>query len=147
MGDHDERLRDDPRVDNRELSNVRELVLAEPVDLVVGDLSFISIRTVLPALLAAAAGDLVLLVKPQFEAGRQEVSKGRGVIRDPAVWRRVLAEVRSAASEAGATMMEAMVSPITGAEGNVEFLVRLARRAPESRAEVDLDALVDEASR
>jgi 23S rRNA (cytidine1920-2'-O)/16S rRNA (cytidine1409-2'-O)-methyltransferase len=111
----------------------------------VGDLSFISIRTVLPALLAAAAGDLVLLVKPQFEAGRREASKGRGVIRDPAVWRRVLEEVRSAASEAGATMMEAMVSPLQGAEGNVEFLVRLASRAPETDVELDLDAVVAEA--
>jgi len=143
FGQLHERLRADARVDNRERTNVRELVLDDPVDLVVGDLSFISIRTVLPALLAATTGDLVLLVKPQFEAGRQEVSKGRGVIRDPAVWRRVLEEVRSAASEAGATMMEAMVSPITGAEGNVEFLVRLAQRAPESHVEVDLDALVD----
>jgi len=145
FGQLHERLRDDPRVDNRERTNVRDLVLDRPVDLTVGDLSFISIRTVLPALLAATAGDLVLLVKPQFEAGRREASRGRGVIRDPAVWRRVLEEVRSAASAAGATMMEAMVSPIRGADGDVEFLVRLGRRAPESHVEIDLDALVAEA--
>lgn len=149
FGQLHERLRDDPRVDNRERTNVRDLVLDEPVDLTVGDLSFISVRTVLPALLAATApaGALVLLVKPQFEAGRQEASRGRGVIRDPAVWRRVLEEVRSAASAAGATMMEAMVSPITGAEGNVEFLARLGRPRHEAMtAAVDLDALVAEAS-
>jgi 23S rRNA (cytidine1920-2'-O)/16S rRNA (cytidine1409-2'-O)-methyltransferase len=150
FGQLHERLRDHPQVDNRERTNVRELVLEHPVDLVVGDLSFISIRTVLPALLAASTGDLVLLVKPQFEAGRQEVSKGRGVIKDPAVWRRVLEEVRSAASEAGATMMEAMVSPITGAEGNVEFLVKLGRfrqgtmMAGAAEIDVDLDAVVAE---
>ena len=142
FGQLHERLRDRPEVDNRERTNVRDLVLDRPVDLVVGDLSFISLRTVLPALLAASTGDLVLLVKPQFEAGRREVSKGKGVIRDPVVWRRVLEEVRSAASEAGATMMEAMVSPITGAEGNVEFLVKLGRPAAES--DVDLDAVVAE---
>ena len=82
-------------------------------------------------------------MKPQFEAGRQEASRGKGVIRDPSVWRRVLDEVRSAGGEQGASMMEAMVSPLTGADGNVEFLVRLQVRA--STAAVDLDAVVAEA--
>jgi 23S rRNA (cytidine1920-2'-O)/16S rRNA (cytidine1409-2'-O)-methyltransferase len=123
-----ERLRADPRVDNRERTNVRSLAadaIGGPVDLVVGDLSFVSLRTVLPALVAMAApgADIVLLVKPQFEAGRVEASKGKGVIRDPIVWRRVLGEVRVAAGEFGAAMMAAMVSPITGADGNREFLV------------------------
>ncbi|HEY2330396.1 MAG TPA: TlyA family RNA methyltransferase [Acidimicrobiales bacterium] len=123
-----ERLRADPRVDNRERTNVRTLEpgsIGDPVDLVVADLSFVSLRTVLPALvaLATAGADLVLLVKPQFEAGRAEASRGRGVIRDPLVWRRVLEEVRAAASEAGSAMMAVMVSPITGADGNREFLV------------------------
>jgi 23S rRNA (cytidine1920-2'-O)/16S rRNA (cytidine1409-2'-O)-methyltransferase len=122
-----ERLRADPRVDNRERTNVRHLGpddIEGPVDLVVADLSFISLATVLPALVGvcAADGDLILLVKPQFEAGRAEASKGKGVVRDPAVWRRVLGEVRAATSQAGATMMAVMVSPLTGADGNVEFL-------------------------
>jgi 23S rRNA (cytidine1920-2'-O)/16S rRNA (cytidine1409-2'-O)-methyltransferase len=108
----------------------------------VADLSFISLRTVLPALLGLTdpGGVLVLLVKPQFEAGRQEAAKGKGVIRDPEVWRRVLEEVRSAASSHGASMMEAMVSPLRGADGNVEFLVLVSPRAASSG--VDVDAVV-----
>jgi len=148
FGQLHERLRADDRVDNRERTNVRALTADEiggPVSLTVGDLSFISLRTVLPALLGLTDpdGDLVLLVKPQFEAGRREASKGKGVIRDPEVWRRVLEEVRSAAVSQGATMMEAMVSPLTGADGNVEFLVHLSPR-PGSTS-VDLDAVVADA--
>ena len=95
-----ERLRRDPRVVVRERTNGRDLVagdLGPPAELLVADLSFISLRTVLPAVvpLAAPHADLVLLVKPQFEAGRQEASRGKGVIKDPDVWRRVLGEVRS----------------------------------------------------
>jgi 23S rRNA (cytidine1920-2'-O)/16S rRNA (cytidine1409-2'-O)-methyltransferase len=140
-----ERLRADPRVTNLERTNIRAIGPGEvggTVDVTVADLSFISLRTVLPALLGATdpAGDLVLLVKPQFEAGRQEASRGKGVIRDPAVWRRVLDDVRSAVLSQGATMMEAMASPLLGADGNVEFLVRLAPRP--ATASVDLDAVV-----
>jgi 23S rRNA (cytidine1920-2'-O)/16S rRNA (cytidine1409-2'-O)-methyltransferase len=123
-----ERLRHDDRVDLRERTNVRELdagAIGGPVDVVVGDLSFISLRTVAPALLACAArgADLVVLVKPQFEAGRAEASKARGVIRDPAVHERVLGEVATALSGLGAAIMGTMRSPITGADGNVEFLL------------------------
>jgi 23S rRNA (cytidine1920-2'-O)/16S rRNA (cytidine1409-2'-O)-methyltransferase len=85
-------------------------------------------------------------VKPQFEAGREEASRGRGVIRDPAVWRRVLDEVVYACDRLGAAMMGAMVSPITGADGNVEFLLH-ARTAPGPPAPpLDLAAVVDEAA-
>jgi 23S rRNA (cytidine1920-2'-O)/16S rRNA (cytidine1409-2'-O)-methyltransferase len=123
-----ERLRHDDRVDVRERTNVRDLdvsAIGGPADVVVADLSFISLRTVAPALLACAApgADLVLLVKPQFEAGRSEASKGRGVIRDPVVHERVLAEVATALSGLGAAIIETMQSPITGADGNVEFLL------------------------
>ena len=142
-----ERLRADPRVDNRERTNIRTMPpdsIGGPVDLVVADLSFVSLRAVLPALLAVSApgADLVLLVKPQFEAGRAEASKGRGVIRDPLVWRRVLEEVRAAAAGAGSAMMAVMVSPITGADGNREFLVHCqAGRAEGDPAEIPLAAL------
>jgi 23S rRNA (cytidine1920-2'-O)/16S rRNA (cytidine1409-2'-O)-methyltransferase len=134
-----ERLRADGRVTNLERVNVRGLdpgAIGGPVDIVVADLSFISLRTVLGALVALTedGGDLVLLVKPQFEAGRAEATKGRGVIRDPAVWRRVLEEVRAASVSQGAAMMEAMPSPITGAEGNVEFLVHCRAGAPSGSA-------------
>ncbi len=147
-----ERLRADPRVEVHERRNVRDLApgdLGEPFPLVVADLSFISLRAVLPHLLdqAAPGADLVLLVKPQFEAGRNEASRGRGVIRDPEVWRRVLEEVVVALGGYGAAIMGAMPSPITGADGNVEFLVH-ARAAPaDPPAPVDLAAVVDAAAR
>jgi 23S rRNA (cytidine1920-2'-O)/16S rRNA (cytidine1409-2'-O)-methyltransferase len=153
-----ERLRADPRVEVHDRTNIRAVDpagLGAPFDVVVADLSFISLRLVLDVLLGAARpqGDLVLLVKPQFEAGRQAVSRGRGVIRDPEVWREVLDTVRDALGERGATIMDAMVSPLPGAEGNVEFLLHV--RAPGTTAPtgdvpegpaVDLGALVDEAA-
>jgi 23S rRNA (cytidine1920-2'-O)/16S rRNA (cytidine1409-2'-O)-methyltransferase len=134
-----------PAVENRERTNIREVVPADlggPVDLLVGDLSFISLRTVMGALvgLVREGGDLVLLVKPQFEAGRREASKGRGVIRDREVWRRVLEEVLDSATEHGAGPAGATVSPIRGGDGNVEFLVHLVVGA--TAVGIDLDELV-----
>ena len=133
-----ERLRADPRVDNRERTNVRGLQaddLGGPVDVVVADLSFISLRTVLAALLACArpGADLVLLVKPQFEAGRAEASKGRGVVRDPAVHAQVRREVAAALEAAGASIMGWMESPLRGADGNLELFVHA--HAPAASAE------------
>ena len=146
-----ERIRTDGRVVVLERTNVRELRLDEPVDLVVADLSFISLTTVAPALVgenATAGADVVLLVKPQFEAGRVEVSKGRGVVRDPEVWRQVLTGTRSALEGHGAAMMDVMVSPLKGADGNVEFLAHLRAHAgaPGPVDEAALDALIAEAA-
>ena len=148
-GQRHERLRHDPRVVVRDRTNVRYLTADDVgggVDLVCVDLSFISVRTALPALwgLLGPGAEAILLVKPQFEAGRHEAARGRGVIRDPDVWRRVLEEVRGAAATLGGAMMGAMVSPITGADGNVEFLVHLQPGDP-SDGGVDLDATVAEA--
>jgi 23S rRNA (cytidine1920-2'-O)/16S rRNA (cytidine1409-2'-O)-methyltransferase len=130
-----ERLRADPRVEVHERTDIRAFRTDEPFELIVADLSFISLRTVAPVLvgaLAAPGADVVVLVKPQFEAGRAEVSKGRGVVRDPAVHQRAVKGVRAAMEEAGAAMMGAMESPLRGADGNVEFLVRLrAHAAPK----------------
>jgi 23S rRNA (cytidine1920-2'-O)/16S rRNA (cytidine1409-2'-O)-methyltransferase len=146
-----ERLRADPRVDSHERTNVRDLGpddLGEPFDVVVADLSFTSLRTVLDSLLGLAApgAHVVLLVKPQFEAGRVEASRGRGVIRDPDVWRRVLDEVMIALRARGAAIMGAMVSPLTGADGNVEFLVHAHASAAGGADERPLAAAaVDEA--
>ncbi len=126
-----ERLRQDARVVALEGINIRTAALddlgGEPFDIAVADLSFISLRAVADRLVqwTRPGGDLVVLIKPQFEAGRQEVAKGRGVIRDPMVWERTLREVIAALQAAGATMMGVMVSPLRGADGNVEFLAHL----------------------
>jgi 23S rRNA (cytidine1920-2'-O)/16S rRNA (cytidine1409-2'-O)-methyltransferase len=143
-----ERLRNDPRVEVRERTNVRDVHpgdLGEPADLLVADLSFISLRTVLAGALALArpGADLVALVKPQFEAGREEAARGNGVITDPAIWRRVLEEVVGALEGLGAAIMGAMASPLTGADGNVEFLLH-ARSAPAA-AETPSAALIEAA--
>jgi 23S rRNA (cytidine1920-2'-O)/16S rRNA (cytidine1409-2'-O)-methyltransferase len=127
FGQFHERLRSDPRVTVVERTDIRTFPLPEqgPFDIVVADLSFISLRVVAPDLvhrLAAPGADVVTLVKPQYEAGRAEAARGRGVIRDPAIWGRVVDEVRSALEAVGATMMGVMVSPLKGADGNVEFL-------------------------
>ena len=144
------RLRSDPRVSVLERTNVRTLCLERPADVVVADLSFISLRLAAPALVgpnAAVGAPVVVLVKPQFEAGRAEVSRGRGVVRDPHVWAGVLEDVRAALEGHGAAMIGAMVSPLTGADGNVEFLAYLQAHTgtpPEPR--LDLTAVVAEAA-
>ncbi len=129
-GQLDARLRADPRVTVLERTNVRTLTLAAlggtPADLVTADLSFISLALVAPVLagpVARPGADLVVLVKPQYEAGRAEVSRGRGVVRDPDIWRAAIGAVASALGGAGAAIMGAMRSPVTGPAGNVEFLL------------------------
>jgi 23S rRNA (cytidine1920-2'-O)/16S rRNA (cytidine1409-2'-O)-methyltransferase len=123
-----ERLRADPRVTNLERTNVRHLardVIGGPVDMVVGDLSFISLRLVIGPLASMChpGAPMVLLVKPQFEAGKAEVARGRGVVTDPTVWERVRDEIEAAMVAAGCTVRGWTESPITGADGNREFLV------------------------
>ena len=141
-----ERLRADPRVAVHERTNIRSIEVSDfggdPFDLVVADLSFISLRTVAVKLvdLAKPGADMVVLIKPQFEAGRREVSRGRGVIRDPAVWRSTVVAVISALQDAGAAMMGVMVSPLRGADGNVEFLAHMRSHAGPALA---TDALED----
>ena len=130
-----ERLRRDPRVEVVERANVRYLGPADlggrRFDVVVADLSFISLMMVASALLSLAkpAADLVVLVKPQFEAGRAVVSKGKGVVRDPKVWASVLCDVAGAFEAAGAAVVGGMPSPLLGAEGNVEFFLHLRNGA------------------
>lgn len=123
-----ERLRADSRVTNLERQNVRHTdadQIGGQVDIVVGDLSFISLRLVVPTLtrLCQPGSPMVLLVKPQFEAGRQEVDRGRGIITDPAIHDRVRAEIDEALVAARCTVLGWTDSPITGADGNREFLV------------------------
>jgi 23S rRNA (cytidine1920-2'-O)/16S rRNA (cytidine1409-2'-O)-methyltransferase len=129
-------LRSDPRVVVLERTNVRYLQpeqLDGPVGVVTADLSFISLVTVAPALSRCAepGADLVLLVKPQFEAGRAQVGKG-GVVRDTAVHQQVLGDVTGGLAAAGLSVADAMRSPLRGADGNVEFFVHCR---PQRRAE------------
>lgn len=122
------KLRKDPRVVVMERTNARHLeALPEPVSLLVGDLSFISLTKVLPAIrrLSTPGGECVLLIKPQFEAGPGGVSKG-GVVRDSAVRDRAIADVVTAAEDAGFLCKGTVPSPLPGAKkGNVEELVHL----------------------
>ena len=141
------RLLTDPRVDARERTNVRHLApgdLGPLVDVVVADLSFISLRTVTEPLLGLAkpGADLIWLVKPQFEAGKQEASRHRGVIAEPEVWQRVLQEVVGTLASHGAAIMGLMTSPLRGADGNVEFLLH-ARTSTPQPADVDVPALIE----
>jgi 23S rRNA (cytidine1920-2'-O)/16S rRNA (cytidine1409-2'-O)-methyltransferase len=127
-GQIDWRLRNDPRVVVIERYNARRLALADlpgPVDLVVVDVSFISLSQILPAVAGVVrpGADVVALVKPQFEAGRAEVRKG--LVRDPTVHARVVEDVSAAAREGGLTPAGSVPSPITGAKGNQEFLLHL----------------------
>lgn len=123
-GQLDWRLRSDPRVITMERTNARYLTgLPEPVDMATMDVSFISIRLVLPAIgrLLRPGAQAIVLVKPQFEAGRQQVGKG-GVVRDPAVHRAVLRELVSWGDREGFGFQKLAVSPIRGPAGNAEFL-------------------------
>jgi 23S rRNA (cytidine1920-2'-O)/16S rRNA (cytidine1409-2'-O)-methyltransferase len=121
------KLRQDPRVVVHEQTNARTLdssIIPEGIDMVVCDASFIGLAKVLeaPLKLARSGAKLVALIKPQFEAGREEVGKG-GVVRDPAVHERVCEEARAWVESEGWTVVGIIPSPITGPEGNVEFLL------------------------
>ena len=127
-GQLDWTLRNDPRVVVIEHFNARRLTPADlpgPVDIVCIDVSFISLRQILPVVppLLRPGADVVVLVKPQFEAGRAEVRKG--VIHDAAIHARVVEEIRVAAAAVGLTRAVSTPSPITGQKGNVEFFLHL----------------------
>jgi 23S rRNA (cytidine1920-2'-O)/16S rRNA (cytidine1409-2'-O)-methyltransferase len=135
------KLRADPRVLNLEKVNARRLAASDlpraRFDAIVMDLSFISLKAVLPAIwpLLRPGGTLVALVKPQFEAGKAQADKGRGVIRDDSVREAALAGVRdfALAGLAGADLVGSMDSPVEGADGNREFLLCLRRSSPIRR--------------
>jgi len=122
------RLREDPRVTVLERANVRAATptsVGGLVDGIVVDVSFISLRVIIPVLveLCQPGSPMVLLVKPQFEAGRVEVSRGRGVITDPVIHERVRAEIDAALRAAGAAVLDWIDSPLLGGQGNRELLV------------------------
>ncbi|MFP4345899.1 MAG: TlyA family RNA methyltransferase [Anaerolineales bacterium] len=130
-------LRQDPRVVVMERTNARYLrSLEEPVDLVVSDVSFISLRLIYQAAVSwlKPGGDVVSLIKPQFEAGRRQVGRG-GVVRDPDVHRQVLEEVTAMMADLGLGLQGLLVSPLVGPAGNVEFLGWWRLGAPEEGSE------------
>ena len=122
------KLRKDPRVVSMEKTNIRDVTAAqipEPVDLIVCDASFIGLRTALPAALALAApgSHLAALIKPQFEVGKGRVGKG-GIVREPELHKEVCDTIAAwLAAQPGWTVLGVAESPITGAEGNKEFLI------------------------
>jgi 23S rRNA (cytidine1920-2'-O)/16S rRNA (cytidine1409-2'-O)-methyltransferase len=145
-------LRTDDRVTVMERVNVRDLradTLALAPGLIVADLSFISLRTVMPTLAAISRphASYVLLVKPQFEAGPADVGRG-GVVRTPTVWRRILDEVVAASEGAKIQPVGIMASPVRGPAGNVEFLLHGRKSGGSPRiTPSDLDAAVAEGER
>jgi 23S rRNA (cytidine1920-2'-O)/16S rRNA (cytidine1409-2'-O)-methyltransferase len=134
-------LRQDERVSILDRTNIRHLtgaVVGEPIDLVVADLSFISLTLVLPALAAVSKpeADYVVMVKPQFEVGREKLGAG-GVVRDPALRKSAVIEVADSAYDVGLGTMSIAASPLPGPAGNVEYFLWLRRGA----AAIDIDAL------
>lgn len=148
----DWKLRQDPRVVNMEKTNIKfvtEENLGEMVDFISCDISFISLLKILPAAQSVLKkdGTMAVLVKPQFEAGRDKVGKG-GIVRDPAVHREVLHEVLSAMEEGGFRTVGLTWSPIKGGSGNIEFLAYLMRSEETDLPKIsddDIDRTVAEA--
>ncbi|WP_420436178.1 TlyA family RNA methyltransferase [Candidatus Poriferisocius sp.] len=140
-----ERLAADPRVTLYERTDVRDVDsdgIGAPFDLVTADVSFISLTSVMDCLteLVAQNAPVVVLVKPQFEVGRQEASRSRGVISDPELWRVALDRVLESAAAAGLALQAAVPSALKGTQGNVEFFLHLVRGGTPS--EVDSAELV-----
>ena len=134
-GQLDASLRNDPRVVNREKVNARNLTAAdfdEPIDFVSIDVSFISLKLILPAVETFLDGELVALIKPQFEVGKHDVGKG-GIVRDDAKRQAAVDRVVSFAKESGFEVKDVIESPIRGAEGNVEYLMSAERKNEEFR--------------
>jgi 23S rRNA (cytidine1920-2'-O)/16S rRNA (cytidine1409-2'-O)-methyltransferase len=128
------RLRTDPRVDVRERTNARTLQASDfpdPIDLIVVDASFIGLGSLASALAATLrpGGDLCAMIKPQFEAGREEVRRGRGVIRDEGVRQEAIRKAKDALAAAGFEVVGSCDAPLAGPRGNLEHFVHARRRA------------------
>lgn len=142
-------LRNDDRVEVHDRTNIRHLspeIVGEPVDLVVGDLSFISLTMLVDPLIGVTRpdGDLLLMVKPQFEVGKDRLGKG-GVVRDPALWRESVERVSAAADTLGWGTVGLTRSKLPGPSGNVEFFL-WCRRGETTLTAADYDAAVSPAS-
>ena len=140
-GQLDYKLRTDERVVNMEKTNIRYLdtgLIEEPIDLISVDVSFISLSHMLPVAdrVLSDDGQVVCLVKPQFEAGRDQVGKG-GIVRDPAVHSEVIKKVIVYASESGLYPLALSWSPIKGTKGNIEYILLLSRKKCDNDIDVD----------
>jgi len=138
-------LRQDPRVEIHDRTNVRTLSLEitkDPADIVVADLSFISLTLVIPALVAVSKADtnFLIMVKPQFEVGREKLGAG-GVVRDPQLRRSAVMEVATSAQEMGLGTLGVVASPLPGPSGNVEYFLWL-RRGDAMIAEKEIDEAI-----
>ena len=148
-GQLDWKIRSDPRVVVMERTNVRYVTpeqLGEPLDLSVIDVSFISLKIVLPVVktfLKPESGQVLCLIKPQFEAGKEKVGK-KGVVRDPAVHKEVLDSFVNLVAETGFTILGLTFSPVRGPEGNIEFLAHLTL-ADTSGIDPDTALVVEQA--
>ena len=139
------KLRNDPRVVNLERTNLRYITaeqIPEPIDLAVMDVSFISIKLILPSVKALLKenADLVCLIKPQFEAGREDVGK-KGVVRDSEVHARVIRDILSFVPQIGLSAVGLDYSPIRGPEGNIEYICHL-KNSLSPPPEFDVDGIV-----
>lgn len=139
------KLRSHPQVVSMERTNARYVqTLPEPVALITIDASFISLKIILPVVhqwFVPQGGRVIALIKPQFEAGKEEVDRGGGVIQDPQIHRRVLTEVLSFAQQTGYSLAGLIRSPLKGPKGNVEFLVDL--RFPAQGEPQDPEGLIE----
>lgn len=138
-------LRQDPRVEIHDRTNVRTIspeIIAEPVDIVVADLSFISLTLVIPGLVSVSkpGADFVIMVKPQFEVGREKLGAG-GVVRDPALRKSAVSDVANSAYDMGLGTLGVVASPLPGPSGNVEYFLWLRRGAPVI-SDQDLDRAI-----
>lgn len=141
------KLRNDPRVVVMEGTNARYLTtLAESVSTVTIDTSFISLNLLLPVVInwLTPAGQVLTLIKPQFEAGRKEAARGKGVIRDPLVHRRVLYDLLSGPGVEGYSLMGLHRSPVLGPKGNIEFLAWLVSPAVDPPVPIPLEERIDQ---
>lgn len=142
------KLRQDARVQVMEETNARNVErLPEWIDLATIDASFISLRTLLPGIVGwlKPDGEIIALIKPQFEAGKKEASRGKGVIRDAEVHRRVLIEILQFAEQQGFALRGLMRSPVLGPKGNVEFLLWVSRAGEPMASHGLIDSVLGEA--
>ncbi|MEG0157399.1 MAG: TlyA family RNA methyltransferase [Anaerovoracaceae bacterium] len=145
-GQLDYKLRTDNRVINMEKTNIRYMdtdLILEPVDFISIDVSFISLNLIFPvaAKVLAQTGSIVALVKPQFEAGREQIGK-KGIVRDPAVHKEVIQKVMGYAKQAGLAAAGLTYSPVTGAKGNIEYLLYLTKNSATIDSQSQIEQVV-----